>query len=88
MPGLDKNSGNGEASFLAVDAGLVRYSIDSSRVVAKAPVSGIGASACDQIVQYCLLQLGPDSVSKQNNVLYLRLWVEESIAGPASDAAA
>ena len=35
MPGLDENSGNGEASFLVVDACLVRFSIDSNRVMTK-----------------------------------------------------
>jgi len=49
-PGLDDNSGNGEAGFLPVDACLVRFSIDSSRIMAKAPMGGIGTSTCDQIV--------------------------------------
>jgi len=37
-PGLDDNSGNGEGSFLPVDACLVRFSIDSSGIMAKAPM--------------------------------------------------
>jgi len=50
-------------------------------------MSGVGVSACDQIVQYFLLHFGPDGVGKQKNALYLGLGVEESIAGPTSDAA-
>jgi len=56
--------------------------------MAKAEMSGVGASVCDQIVHYFLLHFGPDGVSKQKNVLCLGLGVEESIVGPASDAAA
>jgi len=54
--GSDKNSGNGEASFLAVDACLIRFPIDSNRVVTKASMSGIGAFVCDQIIQHFLFQ--------------------------------
>jgi len=54
----------------------------------KAEMGGVGASACDQIVQHFLLQFGPDGVGKLKNLLHLGLGVEESIAGPASDAAA
>jgi len=88
MPGLDHDSGNGESSFLVVDAGLVRFSIDSVLVVGQAEMCGSGASVGDQIVQYFLLQVGPDSVSKHKNFLYLGLGMKESIAGPTSDAAA
>jgi len=56
--------------------------------VAKAEMSGVGASVCDQIVQYFLLHFGPDGMGKQKNALCLGLAVEESIVGPASDAAA
>jgi len=55
MLGPDENSGNDEASFLAMDAGLVGFPIDSSRVVTKAEMGGIGTSACDQVIQYFLL---------------------------------
>jgi len=88
IPGLDENSGDGEASFLAVDAFLVGFSIDSSRVMMKAEMSGVGASIGNQILQYFLLHFGPDGVGKQKNIMYLGLGVKESIAGPASNAAA
>jgi len=85
---LDHDSGNGEAS-LAVDACLVRFTIDSCcRVVTKAPVGGIGVSTCDQIVQHFLLHLGPNRVGKQENALCLGFGMEELSAAPASDAAA
>jgi len=88
--GLDKNSGNGEASILAVGACLVRFSMDASRVMTKAEMSGVGTSVCDPIIQHFLLHFGPDSVGKQKNVLHLGLGVlvKEIIAGPASNAAA
>jgi len=53
----------------------------------KAPVSGVGASICDQVVQDFLLHFGPDGGGKHENALYLGLRVEESSASPASDAA-
>jgi len=54
----------------------------------KEPVSGVGTSMCDQVVQDFLLHFGPDAVGKHENALCLGLGVEESSAGPASDAAA
>jgi len=86
--GLDQNSGEGEASLLEVGAHLVGNAIDSGMVVMNAPVGGIGASMCDQIVQNFLLQLGPNGAGKQENALDLGFGVEELIAGPAGDAAA
>jgi len=71
-----------------VDACLVRFAIDSRRVVTKAPVSGVGSSMCDQIVQFFLFHLGPNGVGKQENALHLGFGMEEFSAGPASDAAA
>ena len=71
-----------------MDACLVRFTIDSCRVVTKTPVGGVGASICDQIVQDFLLHLGPNGVGKQENALCLGFGMEELIAGPASDAAA
>jgi len=59
-----------------------------SRVVTEAPMSGVGASTCDQIVQHFLLHFGPDGVGKHKNTLCLGLGMEESSVGPASDAAA
>jgi len=60
--GSDENSGDSEASFLAMAACLVGFPIDSNRVVMKAKMSGIGASICDQVIQYFLLHFGPDGV--------------------------
>jgi len=88
MPGLDLDSGDGGISFLAVDEGLVRHSIDSIVVVTKAPMSSLDASMGNQVVQNFLLQFGLDSVSKHENALDLALGVEKGISGPASDAAA
>ena len=70
-----------------MDARLVRNSIDSGRVVTKAPVSGISASIGDQIVQNFLFHLGPNGVCKQENTLDLGFGVAELFAGSASDAA-
>ena len=87
-PGLDDDSGDGEASFLEVDARLVGDAIDSSSIVTKAPVGSSGASMCDQIVQDFLFHLGPNGVGKQENALCLGLGVPELIPSSASDAAA
>jgi len=51
-------------------------------------VGGVGASICDQIVQYFLLHLGPNVVGQQENALYLGFRMKELNADPASDAAA
>jgi len=86
--GSDKNSGNGEASFLAMDACLVRFLIDPSRVVTKASMSGIGASVCDQVIQHFLLQFGPDGVGKHKKVLDLGLGMGKGMTSSSSNAAA
>ena len=86
--GLDHNSGEGEASFLEVDARLVGDAIYSSRVVTEAPVGSTGASICDQIIENFLFQLGPNGVCKQKNVLHLGFGVPGLIPGSASDATA
>jgi len=54
----------------------------------KEPVSGVGTSMCDQVIQDFLLRFGSDAVGKHEKALCLGLEVEESSAGPASDAAA
>ena len=71
-----------------MNARLVRDTIDSGRVVTKAPVGSIGTSTCDQIVKNFLLQLGPSGVGKQKNALCLGLGVRELIPSSASDTAA
>jgi len=82
IPGLDENLGDGEASFLAVDAFLDRFSIDSSTVMTKAETSGVGASTGDQILQYFLLHFGPDGVGKRKSILHLGLGGERKHCGP------
>ena len=74
---LDLTITRARVKRLAMDACLVRFTINSGGVVTKAPVSGIGASICDQIVQNFLLHLRPNSVGKQENALDLGFRVEE-----------
>jgi len=86
--GLDKNQGNGEVGFLAVNARLVSFTFDFSRAVMEADTSGIGASVCDQIIQHFMSQGRPDGVGKHANVLDLGLAGEMDMTDSPTDAAA